>query len=59
MINVTFFNSPTGLPEGIEIMVPSLERKELQGTFAVKGLANWHLQRLNRPNATGILDLIE
>jgi len=30
----------------------------LRGSFAVKGLAAWHLQRLNRPGATGVLDLI-
>ena len=58
MVNVTFFNSPTSLPDGVEVMAPSLDNEEMRGTFAVKGLAAWHLQRLNRPSATGVLDLI-
>jgi hypothetical protein len=58
MLNMTFFNSPTTLPEGVRIKVPSPDNAELRGTFAVEGLATWHVQRLNRPGAAGVLDMI-
>ena len=58
MLNCTFFNSPRSLPEGVQIRTPSPDNKELRGTFAVEGLANWHLKMLNRPGANGVLDLI-
>jgi hypothetical protein len=58
MLNCTFFNSPRSLPEGVRIKAPSPDNRELQGTFAVEGLAAWHLKRLARSGASGVLDLI-
>lgn len=55
MLNMSL-GPPPPLPRGVSIMVPSPDEPGLQGTFAVRGLMEWHLERLGRPGANGVID---
>jgi hypothetical protein len=56
MLNVSV-GPPPSLPAGVSIILPPPAEPSLRGSFTVRGLQQWHVNRLDRPEASGVLDL--
>jgi hypothetical protein len=56
MLNVSV-GPPPSLPPGVSIVLPPSTEPSLRGSFTIRGLQQWHVDRLNRPEASGVLDL--
>lgn len=56
MLNLSV-GPPPYLPPGVSIVLPPPTEPSLRGSFTVRGLQQWHVNQLNRPEASGILDL--